>query len=149
MILRYAKYLDLPFFHVIHIAIVWIIKTPFDVFTWQPLRPLKTDPGQRMERGFLSFTGRQVETQSSSDGTSRGTWFSLTALCWALPSQWFSVSVCQGTLTPACWSLMEKGVPSAVSPLSTWRVHRSPIQTHKPWVHHCCVSAGKQEAMEP
>lgn len=76
MILRYAKYLDLPFLQVIHITIVWIIKTPIDVFAWQPLRPLKTDPGQRMERSFLSFTGKQVETRSSSDGTRRGTWFS-------------------------------------------------------------------------
>ena len=48
-------------------------KTPFDVFTWQPLTPLKTDPGQRTEKTFPYFTGKQVEEQNSSDGARKGT----------------------------------------------------------------------------
>lgn len=147
MILRYAKYLDLPFHQVIHITIVWIIKTPFDVFAWQPLRPLKTDPGQRMERSFLFYREAGGNTELQRWNKERNLVLlgqRSTEHCHLSDS----VSACQGTLTPACWSLMGKGVPSAVSPLPTWCVHRSPTQTHKPWAHHWYVRAGKQEAME-
>lgn len=121
-------------------------KTPFDVFTWQPLMPLKTDPGQRTERSFPYFAGKQVEAQNSSDGARKGTQFSRANACRKGSAEHGHVSDSQSrcarapSLQRAEASRGRGGLSAiAVPPPSTGRGHTFPTQTHKP-----CASASRQ-----